>query len=145
MIRNESVNFSAAEISIIVHATEEKDKILEHLNSMLSVSPDSFSIRFAEGHWGNKIVLLTSVLSKNEANSLYVKIKSCLTATDVALLTNFFDFYDEKKNLYIRLDKQRICTGRVSLSAGDAVRIKFKSMLTHETRKSTLNRMRTGC
>jgi RNA binding exosome subunit len=143
MIRNESVNFSAAEISIIVHATEEKDKILEHFKSTLSVSPDSFSIGLAEGHWGNKIVLLTSLLSKNEANSLYVKIKSCLTDTDVALLSNFFDFYDEKGNLYIRLDKQRLCTGKVSLSEGDSVRIKFKSILTHEPRKSTLNRMRT--
>jgi RNA-binding protein len=143
MIRNESVDFSAAEISIIVHATEEKDKILEHFKSTLSVSPDSFSIGLAEGHWGNKIVLLTSLLSKNEANSLYVKIKSCLTDTDVALLSNFFDFYDEKGNLYIRLDKQRLCTGKVSLSEGDSVRIKFKSILTHEPRKSTLNRMRT--
>ena len=143
MIRNESVNFSAAEISIIVHATEEKDKILEHFKSTLSVSPDSFSIGLAEGHWGNKIVLLTSILSKNEANSLYVKIKSCLTDTDVALLSNFFDFYDEKGNLYIRLDKQRVCRGRVSLSDGDSIRIKFKSILTHEPRKSTLNRMRT--
>jgi RNA-binding protein len=143
MIRNESVNFSAAEISIIVHATEEKDKILEHFKSTLSVSPDSFSIGLAEGHWGNKIVLLTSLLSKNEANSLYVKIKSCLTDTDVALLSNFFDFYDEKGNLYIRLDKQRLCTGKVSLSEGDSVRIKFKSILTHEPRKSKLNRMRT--
>ena len=141
MIRDESVNFSAAEISIIVHATEEKDKILEHLNSTLSVSPDSFSVGFAEGHWGNKIVLLNTILSQNEANSLYVKIKSCLTDTDVALLSNLFDFYDEKGNLYIRLDKQRICMGRVSLSEGDSIRIKFKSISTHEPRKSTLNRM----
>lgn len=143
MILNESVNFSAAEISIIVHATEEKDKILEHFSSTLGVSPDSFSTGFAEGHWGNKIVLLTSILSKNEANSLYMKIKSCLTDTDVAPLSNFFDFYDEKGNLYIRLDKQRVCRGRVSLSEGDSIRIKFKSILTHEPRKSTLNRMRT--
>jgi RNA-binding protein len=141
MIRNESVNFSAADISIIVHATEEKDKILEHLSCTLSVSPDSFSTGFAEGHWGNKIVLLNSILSKNEANFLYVKIKSCLTDTDVALLSDLFDFYDEKGNLYIRLDKQRICMGRVSLSDGDSIRIKFKSISTHEPRKSTLNRM----
>jgi RNA-binding protein len=142
MIHNESVNFSAAEISIIVHATEEKDKILEHFSSILSVSPDSFCAAFAEGHWGNKIVLLTSILNKNEANSLYLKIKSCLTDTDVALLSNRFDFYDEKGNLYIRLDKQRICRGRVSLSDGDSIRIKFKPILTYEPRKSTLNRMR---
>jgi RNA-binding protein len=138
-----SVNFSTAEISIIVHATEEKDKILEHLNSTLGISPDSFSIGFTEGHWGNKIGLLTSILSKNEANSLYVKIKSCITDTDVASLSNFFDFYDEKGTLYIRLDKQRVCRGKVSLSEGDSIRIKFKSISAHEPRKSTLNRMST--
>ncbi|HET7147206.1 MAG TPA: RNA-binding domain-containing protein [Candidatus Nitrosopolaris sp.] len=140
MTRDESVNFSAAEISIIVHATEDKDKILEQLDSTLSVSPDSFSIGFAEGHWGNKIVLLTSVLDKKEANYLYVKIRSCLSDNDVALLSNF---YDEKGNLFVRLDKQRVCSGKVSLSEADSVRIKFKPILTHEHRRSTLNRMKT--
>ncbi|MFZ0512581.1 MAG: RNA-binding domain-containing protein [Candidatus Nitrosopolaris sp.] len=130
---NKDVDFSAAEIRVIVHATEEKDRILEHLNSTLRVSPDSFSIIFTEGHWGNKILLLTSILSKKEANFLYIKVKSSLSTNDCQLLSNFFD---EKGNLYIRLDKQKLCRGKVSLSDGDSVRIKFRPILTHEPRKS---------
>jgi RNA-binding protein len=133
MIPNENVNFSAAEIRIIVHATEEKDKILERLNSTLSIPPDSFSIVSTEGHWGNKILLLTSILSKNDANSLYIKVKASLIKNYGELLSNFFD---EKGNLYIRLDKQRVCMGKVSLSDGDSVRIKFRPVSAHESRKS---------
>jgi len=142
MISNDIVNFSAAEIGIIVHATEEKEKILEHLNSTLGVSPDSFFTGFAEGHWGNKILLLTAILSNSEANSLYMKVKSILGDKDIALLSNFFD---EKGNLYIRLDKQRVCRGKVTLSEGDSVRIKFKPILAHGPRKSTLKRRKTWC
>jgi RNA-binding protein len=78
MIQNENANFSAAEIKIIVHATEEKDSILEHLNSTLSVPPDTFSIVKTQGHWGNEILMLTGILSKNEANSLYRKVEDSL-------------------------------------------------------------------
>ena len=140
MISNDIVNFSAAEIGIIVHATEEKEKILEHLNSTIGVSPDSFFTRFAEGHWGNKILLLTTILSNSEANSLYMKVKSILSDKDIALLSNFFD---EKGNLYIRLDKQSVCRGKVTLSEGDSVRIKFKPILAHGPRKSALKRRKT--
>jgi RNA binding exosome subunit len=142
MIQNDNVNFSAAEIGIIVHATEEKDKILEHLDSTLGVSPDSFFTGFAEGHWGNKILLLTAILGKSEANSLYMKIKSILGDKDSALLSNLFD---EKGNLYMRLDKQRVCKGKVTLSEGDSVRIKFKPILAHRPGKSTQNRRKKWC
>ena len=125
MIQNENVNFSAAEIKIIVHATEEKDSILEHLNSTLNVPSDAFSIVKTQGHWGNEILLLTGILSKDEANSLYRKVKA-------SLLENYGElsnFYDEKGNLYIRLDKQRLCRGKVSISESDSIRIRFRSVI----------------
>ncbi len=132
MIPNENNDFSSAEIRIIVHATEDRDKILEHLNRTLSVPPHNFSTIVTEGHWGNKILLLTAILSKNEANSLYMKVRTYLNK-NYSELSNFID---EKGNLYIRLDKQRICRGKVSLSDGDSVRIKFRPVLTHEFRRS---------
>jgi RNA-binding protein len=135
MIQNENVDFSAAEIRIIVHATEEKDKILEHLNSTLGLSPDSFSTVFTDGHWGNKILLLRSILSRSEANSLFIKVKSSLSNSDGKLLSDSFDFCDEKGNLYIRLDKQMVCKGKVSISDGDSVRIKFRPLM-HKSHKS---------
>jgi len=132
MIPNENNDFSSAEIRIIVHATEDRDKILEHLNSTLSVPPHNFSTMATEGHWGNKILLLTAILSKNNTNSLYMKVRTYLNKS----YSELSNFIDEKGNLYIRLDKQRICRGKVSLSDGDSVRIKFRRVLTHEFRRS---------
>ena len=134
MIQNENVNFSAAEIKIIVHATEEKDSILEHINCALNVPPNSFSAVKTQGHWGNEILLLTGILSKNEANSLYRKVEA-------SLLENYDElsnFYDEKGNLYVRLDKQRLCRGKLSISENDSIRIRFRNVMTYGSRKAII-------
>jgi RNA-binding protein len=135
MIQKENVDFSAAEIKIIVHATEEKDSILKHLNSTLDIPPDTFSIVKTEGHWGNEILLLTGNLSKNEANSLYRRVEASLLESYDDLLSNFFD---EKGNLYIRLDKQKLCRGKVSFSERDPIRIRFRNVMTYGSRKSII-------
>lgn len=135
MIQNENVNFSAAEINIIVHATEEKDRILEQLSSALNVPRDTFSIVKTQGHWGNEILLLTSILSKNEANSLYRKVEASLFENYDELPS---DLFDEKGNLYIRLDKQRLCRGKVSISESDSIRIRFRNVMTYGFRKSII-------
>ena len=134
MIRNENVSFSAAEIKIIVHATEEKDSILEHLNSTLNVPSDAFSTVKTQGHWGNEILLLTGILSKNEANSLYRKIEASLFEN----CDELSNLYDEKGNLYIRLDKQRLCRGKLSISESDSVRIRFRNVITYGTHKAII-------
>ena len=121
------ITFSTAQISVIVHATENEDKILQSIDDVLSVSPNRFSSNTSEGHWGNKILILSAVIASAEANSLVSKILSGLNKIDRHSLSDFFDNYiDEKGNLYIRLDKQRICQGRTSLSDNDSIRIRFR-------------------
>jgi len=43
MTSEDNIGFSTAEISIIVHATENQDKILQSINNVLYISPDRFS------------------------------------------------------------------------------------------------------
>lgn len=127
MTAEDNIAFSNAEISIIVHATENQDKILQSINDVLSISPDRFSSNTSEGHWGNKILILSAVISTAESNSLISKILSTLNKIDRRSLSDFFDHYiDEKGNLYIRLDKQKICQGRASLSDNDSIRIRLR-------------------
>jgi len=119
--------FSGAEIKVVLHATESEDKILTSINEVLSVPPDRFTIECFEGHWGNKLCLMTAALSSPEANTLAIKVVSLLTVIDKSELESSFPKYmDEKGSLYIRLDKQRICRGKLSLSASDSIRIRFK-------------------
>jgi RNA-binding protein len=127
MTVEDNITFSTAEISIIVHATENQDKILQSIKNVLSISPERFSSNTSEGHWGNKIILLSAVITTAEANSLISKILSTLNKIDRHSLSDFVDNYiDEKGNLYIRLDKQKICQGRTSLSDNDSIRIRLR-------------------
>lgn len=121
--------FSSAEIRLIIHATEDRDKILRFLNDTLSIPANVFFTGVASGHWKNQILLLSCHLDKKRANDLYLKINSLVKSQESA----FTNLYDEKGNLYIRLDKQMLCKGKLVLSERDSVRIKFKAMVKGES------------
>ena len=120
-------SFSAVDISVIIHATEDKNKVLESLSTILCVHPNKFRHTESIGHWGNRILLITGRLESTEANKLIQKILDSLNSMEREQLSNSFQsFIDEKGNLYLRLDKQRVCQKRISLSESDSVRFRFR-------------------
>jgi RNA binding exosome subunit len=122
-----SLKFSAAEINIVLHATEDEGRVLKAIEDILLVPSERFSSSPSEGHYKNRILLQRAILSSHEAGSLAKRVISLLNSADREHLSRLVHEYsDEKGNLYIRLDKQRMCQGRVSLSETDAIRIRFK-------------------
>jgi RNA binding exosome subunit len=121
------LKFSAAEVNLLLHATEDGGKVLQSIQDLLSVPPERFTTTPSEGHYKNKILLLKATLSSREAGELALRIMSLLNSSDREHLSSALPEYsDERGNLYLRLDKQRICQGKVSLSETDAIRIRFK-------------------
>lgn len=122
-----NLRFSGAELNLVLHATEDEGKVLQSIRDVLSVPAERFSSLPSEGHYKNKITLLKAVLSSQEAGDLAARVMSLLNSTDREQLSrSLHEYSDEKGNLYLRLDKQRICQGKVSLSEIDAIRIRFK-------------------
>jgi RNA binding exosome subunit len=122
-----SPKFSAAEINLVLHATEDEGKVLEAIEDVLLVTSKRFSSSPSEGHYKNKILLHKAMLSSHEAGLLAKRVISLLNSADRQHLSRLIHEYsDEKGNLYIRLDKQRMCQGMASLSETDAIRIRFK-------------------
>jgi RNA-binding protein len=122
-----NLNFSAAEVNLVLHATEDGGKVLHAIEDVLLLQSELFSSSPSDGHHKNKILLLKAILSSHEAGKLASRIISHLNSVDREQLSRLLDEYsDEKGNLYIRLDKQSICQGRVSLSETDAIRIRFR-------------------
>lgn len=120
-------SFSAADVSIIIHATEDKNKVIESICGIFCIDANRFRHTELIGHWGNRISLLASNLESAEANRLVKKILLSLSPIEKnQLLSSSHSFIDEKGNLYLRLDKQRICQKRISLSETDSIRLKFK-------------------
>jgi RNA binding exosome subunit len=114
-------------VHVVVHATEDITKILFKLNELFSIPKEKFLISQAKGHWGNEISLLRANCDDNESNVLLEKIISLLKKNERNyLLASISDSFDEKDNFYIRLDKQDMCNGMISLSNQDSIRIRFK-------------------
>lgn len=123
----ENLKFAAAEIDLLLHATEEESKVLQSIQDTLSIPLKRFSSLTTEGHHKNKIFILKALLASKEAGELAFRIMSLLNSSDKARLSSSLDEYsDEKGNLYLRLDKQRMCIGKVSLSETDAIKVRFK-------------------
>lgn len=121
------LRFSAAEVNLLLHGTEDGGKVLQAIQHTLSIPLERFSSLPSEGHYKNKIFLLKAMLSSHEARDLVIHIMSLLNNSDRERLSNsLLEYSDEKGNIYLRLDKQKICQGKVSLSETDAIRIKFK-------------------
>lgn len=115
-------------IDIVVHATEDKNIITNSVLSTLEISHfDKFKEIEYEGHWGNKILRLTAEIKQKDAQTLIKKILRSLSFIDKEnLLDNLEKYIDEKGNLYLRLDKQKICKHKISLSESEGVKIKFR-------------------
>lgn len=122
------LQFLSSTIDIIVHATEDKNIITNSLLSSLEISHvDKFKEIEFEGHWGNKILRLTAEIKQKDAQTLIKKILMSLSFIDKEnLINNLEKYIDEKGNLHLRLDKQRICKHKISLSESEGVKIKFK-------------------
>lgn len=123
----EEPRFSGAEVDLVLHATEAHDRVLKSIWESLQISPERFSSLPFEGHYKNRILLLRANLSSQEASELAFSITSLLNSADrEALSRNLASYLDEKGSLYLRLDKQRVCQGKVSLSESDSIRIRFR-------------------
>src|SRR5437867_1893504 len=121
------LKFSAAEVNLVLHATEDGGKVLQSIQDLLSVSSVRFSTSQSEGHYKNKILMFKAMLSSQEAGELALRIMSLLNSSERERLSSSLSEYsDEKGNVYLRLDKQRICQGKVSLSEIDAIRVRFR-------------------
>jgi RNA binding exosome subunit len=122
------LQFLGSFIDIVVHATEDKQRITNSVLSTLEIShPNKFEEIEYEGHWGNKILRLTAELKKKDAQTLIKKNLMSLSFVDKKnLLDNLEQYIDEKGNLHLRLDKQRMCKNKISLSDTEGVKIKFK-------------------
>jgi len=129
MLNNRNLNFPLAEINLVLHATEDTEKVLRAIRDVLEVGTDCFQSSFSEGHYKNRILFLKAFLSGHETARLVSRLVSLLSRVDKDHLLQFIHEYsDEKGNLYVRLDKQKLCHGVVTISETDAIRIKFKQV-----------------
>jgi RNA-binding protein len=124
-----------ASISVVLHATEDYEKVKFNIIKVFNLTSNRFEESFTRGHWGNEICLLNLSVDHIEADQLIRWIYDMLDKNDKVKLLNLLDYsVDEKNNLHVRINKQKLCEGKVALSDQDSIKIKFRPVKTFKPR-----------
>jgi RNA-binding protein len=131
------LELGGATISVVIHATEDKDKVISKIVKVLSLNSAKFQEFNTRGHWGNQIILLNLSLGQTLAGKILKTIYTSLgNNKKTAFLSSLEQSIDEKYNLHVRIDKQSICREEISLSDQDSIKIKFRPSKFRQSNKS---------
>lgn len=115
------------EVSYLVQMTEDEEKVRVAVARLLGGDfPEEREE--AEGHFGNKIVLVSLHLTGDESEEAFKRIVSLMDPAERrAVLGDLEASTDEHGALFIRLNKQALVMGREALlGSSDPVRVKVK-------------------
>jgi len=115
-------------VRVFAHATEDSEKVLTAIRNLLPVELGEevvFQKARLSGHHGNPIVLFEAKLAdKHLLPDVLRKIGAGLTSLDKEQLDSDVKAHLEKRNLYLRFDKQFAFQGEVRFSQNDPVHFK---------------------
>ena len=122
-------NFASAEIELVVHATEDRQKVLSVIEDVIGIKPQEFAASNIRGHFGNEIMLLRANINGKQATEIAYKIAVMMSEADrVHMHSNFDLFVDDKNSLYIRISKQKLFERKIMLAQADSLKIRFKAV-----------------
>ena len=116
-------------IRVFAHATEDPEKVLTAVRTLLpeEISEDVvFKKTQLTGHHGNPIVFFEAKLTEKQTlPEVLQKIGWGLASLDKERLEDDLRLHLEKRDLYLRFDKQFAFKGEIRFSQFDPVRFKI--------------------
>ena len=112
-----------AKLDLILHATEDFQKITESLDDLFAIEKEEISKQELSGHFGNPILLLHVEIKKKRANQFIKKLVSLIPRNIMNnLLTNIEEQIFES-SMYLRFSKQNFVKKKLDLEEKDPIRI----------------------
>ena len=119
------------DVRFCVHATEDVDKVMKAIQTVLPIENEEDEITFnenaTEGHYGNPITFFeTRIKNKKVINAIIDNLSDKLGSLDKTQLSETLDRCFEKGSLFLRLDKQAAMQGKIKLVNSDPIRIRIR-------------------
>ena len=112
-------------IEIIVHATEDIEKILKAFFEQFNISGDEFSRQNLTGHFENPITLLRAKIKKNNARNFLQSLISKIPDDQISEIIEDIENHIQDSTLYLRFGKQDLIKGKMIVQEKDAVKFKI--------------------
>lgn len=128
---------SRVTISVIVHATENLERILSAIQNLAPQTELPRMDRLsATGHYGNEIQTARfQILRRLRAQDFLSTLWSRLSAFDrSAVLDQLSSNLDDSGKLHLRIDKQEAVNGRLRLGQSESIKIEISFDVTRATK-----------
>jgi hypothetical protein len=124
-------------INLILHATENENKVLEKLENTFHIEQKNFQIEEIPGHFNNPILLISSKLKKKSAEEFVSILCSKIKKTDFQEIFDNVEDYVTSSGLSLRISKQELISEILTISKKDAIKININTpvYVKNETKK----------
>ena len=110
-------------IDVILHATEDVEKIFESFLSNFDLERKDFEIQNLTGHFDNPITLLSINLKKKNAEKFISKLREIMSKTDFDEIYENIEENISNSGLKLKISKQKMIEGKIILENKDAIKI----------------------
>ncbi len=124
-------------INLILHATENENKVLEELEKKLGIEQKDFQIEQIPGHFNNPILLISSKLKRKPAHNFVSLFFSKMQKDDFQEIFDDVEDFVTSSGLSLRISKQKLISGILTLSKEDTIKINISTpvYVKNETKK----------
>ena len=110
-------------IDVILHATENIDKIFKSFSENFELKQENFDIQSLTCHFENPITLLSINLKKKNAQIFISNLCKVINKTDFNKIYANIDENIHRSGLALKISKQKMIEGKIILEKKDAVKI----------------------
>ena len=124
-------------INLILHATEDENKILEELEKSFGVEQKKFQIEQIPGHFNNPILLISSKLKRKPAHNFVSLFFSKMKKDEFQEIFDDVENFVTSSGLSLRISKQKLVSGILTISKEDTIKINISTpvYVKNETKK----------
>tara|TARA_B110000438_G_C15669706_1_gene587626 strand:- start:22 stop:438 length:417 start_codon:yes stop_codon:yes gene_type:complete len=114
-------------INLILHATENENRVLEELENVFHVEQKNFLMEQVLGHFNNPILLISLKLKKKSAEKFTRVFFSNLKKDDFQKIFENVEDYVTSSGLSLRISKQKLVSEIVTISKEDTIKININT------------------
>ena len=124
-------------INLILHATEDENKVLEKLEENLGIEQKDFVIEQIPGHFNNPILLISSKLKRKPAHNFVSLFFSKMKKDEFREIFDDVENFVTSSGLSLRISKQKLVSGILTISKEDTIKINISTpvYVKNETKK----------
>jgi len=114
-------------IKLILHATENENKVMEKLENIFHIEQKNFQIEEIPGHFNNPILLISMKLKKKSAENFVSVFFSKIKKMDFQEIFDNIEEYVTSSGLSLRISKQKLISEILTISKEDAIKININT------------------